>query len=311
MQTQSHTMQQSAPTLVIVDPLVTRFTKLRKRMKVSIILTVIGWGVIIACFLLASKFSSSSTLNSFIPLYIFVFACGLFSWPLSIFTTIKQEHFWKRLEQRRQEAAAGEQSLLAAQQPVPNAQALSLPLTIRQRPNWFSLLLLPGIMIVLSAILLPIMFSLLPRTIAHRQVPSLVIPIFIGIAVALILIYCVVIFAILYYKSRKQLTITEHGLIIPGFRKAHSISWQEARLFAIDGIYGAKSYQHPSIFEVSSARDIVRWGWIRSNSVKVIFFAKPTVPAADYNQQMEAVLALIAGRTGLPLYDLRDKKGVS
>ena len=308
MQTQSRTIQQTASTLVLVDPLVTRFKRLRKMMLISIAIAVIGWALLLVSYILAIR--AGSPLTPMLPLYIFLIACALISWPLSIFTSLKQEHFWKRLEQRRQEAAAGDQSLLAAHQPVPNAQALSLPLTIRQRPNWFSLLLLPGIMLIVTAIALPIMLNILPRSVGHRPVPSLFMPIFIGIAVALILIYCVVIFAILYNKSRKQLTLTEHGLIIPSFRKAHSISWQEARLFAIDGIFGAKSYPHPAIFEVSSARDIVRWGWVRPNSVKVIFFAKPTVPTEDYNQQMEAVLSLIAGRTGLPLYDLRDKKGI-
>ncbi|MBA2395323.1 MAG: hypothetical protein H0V70_21550 [Ktedonobacteraceae bacterium] len=42
---------------------------------------------------------------------------------------------WKRFDQKRQAAAQGDQSLLATEQPVPNAQAVSLPLTIRMRSN--------------------------------------------------------------------------------------------------------------------------------------------------------------------------------
>jgi len=36
-----------------------------------------------------------------------------------------------------------------------------------------------------------------------------------------------------------------------------------------------------------------------------MFFAKPTISSEEYDKQMQALLSLIAGRTGLPLYDLR------
>ena len=310
MQTQSRTIQQTSSTLVIVDPLVARFKRLRKMMVISIAMAVIGWALIIGSFILASR--DGSPMTSMLPLFIFVFGCALFSWPLSLINSFRQEHFWKRMEERRQAAANGEQNLLAAQQPVPNAQALSLPITIRQRPNWFTLLILPAILIVLVAILFPLMFNLFPQSFTsphHTHLSPLTNAIIIGVPVLLLLLLCVVLVAVMYFKGRQQLTVTENGLIIPGFRKAHSISWQEARLFAIDGIFGAKNYQHPSIFEVSSARDIVRWTWIHANNRRVLFPAKPAMSTENYNQQMEAVLALIAGRTGLPLYDLRDKKG--
>src|SRR5262249_36848797 len=64
-------------------------------------------------------------------------------------------------------------------------------------------------------------------------------------------------------------------------------------------------YPHPIVYELSSAHDVVRWAWMRQNNRRVIFFAQPTVSAEEYERQMQALLSLIAAKTGLPLYDLR------
>lgn len=312
MQTETHPMQHQGQSLVKVDPLVARFKRIRKWMIISIIVAATGWILIIVAMVLAGR--AKSPLSGLMPLYAFILLCTLASWPLNIFNTLRQERFWKRLEARRQAAAGGDQSLLATQQPVPNAYALQLPLTIQQRPNWLTLLLVPGFIIVLMAMAVPLMYIFLPQVVVlphHRQLPQLWIGITIGFTALLMLILCAILFGVLYGRVRQQLTITEHGLIKPGFRKAHSLSWKEARLFAIDGLLGTKNYQYPIMYELSSANDIVRWGWMHQSNRKVLFFAKPTIPAEDYNRQMEAVLSLIAGRTGLPLYDLRDKKQVA
>ena len=66
-----------------------------------------------------------------------------------------------------------------------------------------------------------------------------------------------------------------------------------------------KKYRHPIMFELSSAHDVVRWGWMRRNSMRVIFFARPASSAQEYERQMQRLLSLIAAKTGLPLYDLR------
>ena len=314
MQTETHTMQHERQPLVIVDPLVARFKRLRKLMIVSMIVAAAGWALILVAFFIASRVRIQSPLSDLLPLYAFILVCSLASWPLNIFNTLRQERFWKRLEAKRQAAASGEQGLLAAQQPVPNANALQLPITIQQRPNWLTLLLVPGLIVILMAIAVPLMYIFLPQMVVlphHRQLPQLWIAITIGLTALLVLIVCAILFGVLYGRVRQQLTITEHGLIKPGFRKAHSVSWREARLFAIDGLLGTKNYQYPIMYELSSANDIVRWGWMRRSTRRVLFFAKPTMPTEDYDQQMEAVLSLIAGRTSLPLYDLRDKKQIA
>ena len=78
------------------------------------------------------------------------------------------------------------------------------------------------------------------------------------------------------------------------------IWWQDARLFAIrGGKPGARRVR----YELSSPTTVVafdrilrpRW-WSRF---------QPGQPFEVYQAQMDALLALISARTGLPLYDVR------
>ena len=222
---------------------------------------------------------------------------------IALIMVLIQIRFHKRLEQRRQRAAKGDQSLLAVEQPVPNTMALPLSSTIGQRPKWGALLLLPGILLPLMAV---VAFLLIFSPPNGQALPQSIVFILAGILLIATLLFCGLLIALIYARGREQITVTEHGLIKVGLlRKVHSVSWQEARLFAIDGMYGAKKYPHPIVYELSSAFDVVRWAWMRRSNRRVIFFAQPTVSAEEYERQMQALLSLIAARTGLPLYDLR------
>ena len=87
--------------------------------------------------------------------------------------------------------------------------------------------------------------------------------------------------------------------------KIHSVSWQEARLFAIDGMYGLKKMDRiiPTRYELSSAHDIVHWGPLLNSAVVSEKAVTPLQAQANY---IKAMHLLIAARTGLPLYDLRE-----
>ncbi|MFL5704572.1 MAG: hypothetical protein ACJ8AG_17290, partial [Ktedonobacteraceae bacterium] len=188
-----------------------------------------------------------------------------------------------------------------------DATALQLPLTIEQRPDWFKLLTMLGIPLLLALILAVILVAFPPDWLAGPYAQSITpdtMYIVATVVIGLTLVLYGVLATILYNRARQQLTVTETGLIKPGFRKVQSISWNEARLFAIDGIYGGKKYPYPSVYELSSANEVIRWMWIRS-TWRIIFFARPAVPREEYDRQMQALLSLIAARTGLPLYDLR------
>ncbi len=232
-----------------------------------------------------------------------------FSSLTSIFSTTLQVRFWKRLEQRRQAAALGEQTLLAAEQPAPDVNALTLPTTIEHRPNWAVLLALPGILMVLTIIFVLVIINLLPQMLPpHRPVPSFAPFIIVVVTIFVMLLISGLLLVVMYYRVRQQITVTQDGILMFGFRKIHALRWDEVRLFAIIGLYGAKKYTQPFFFELSNANEVIRWNWIRKNTRKLIFFAKPTIPQDDYDRQMQALNSLIAAKTGLPLYDLRERK---
>ena len=212
-------------------------------------------------------------------------------------------------------AAAGNKRLVADEQPAPNLHALTPPLTIGQRPKRSTFLIFFGIMfgsmVAALIVVLAVIPHLLPPSPNHHPLPPAFYWILIGVMLFFMLLYCGIIFAVFYAKVRQQVTITQDGLIKMGmFHKTHSVPWRDARLFAINGVYGSFGYKQPVVYELSSENDIIRWGWMRRNNARVMFLARPTVSPEEYERQMQGLLSMIAAKTNLPLYDLR-KKDVS
>jgi hypothetical protein len=303
MITRNSTVQREDAPIIKAEPLLTGIRYARKLTIISgsaLFVIIIAGRIILA----AAHIHIYPVMIVALNFLLFVIMCSL---PGSIIQMLMQERFWKRLERRRQAAVRGDESLLAAEQPIPDATALQLPLTIEQRPDWFKLLTMLGIPLLLALILAVILVAFPPDWITGpyaRSITPDIMYIIATVIVGLTLVLCGVLAAILYNRVRQQLTVTETGLIKPGFRKVQSISWNEARLFAIDGIYGGKKYPYPTVYELSSANEIIRWMWIRS-TWRIIFFARPAVSQEEHNRQMQVLLSLIAARTGLPLYDLR------
>ena len=69
---------------------------------------------------------------------------------ITLVITILQGRYWQRIEQRRFAAVQGEQTLLAAEQPTPNAASLQLPITIKLRYRKESLPLMQGAPIMIA-----------------------------------------------------------------------------------------------------------------------------------------------------------------
>ena len=296
------TASQEWPITVKVDPILERMRKARK-------FQIAGNGMmfIAAVIFLVGFIFDRSAIS--LPYFAFLFILLGFSSVTSIFTTTLQVRFWKRLEQRRQAAARGDQSLLAVGQPMADANALPLPTTIVQRPNWAVLLAIPGIIMILTIVFVLVIINLLPPMLpSHRHVPAFVPIIIAAVTIFIMLLISLLLLVVMYYRVRQQITVTQDGILMFGFRKIHAIRWDEAQLFAIIGLYGAKKYNSPFFFELSNANEVIRWNWIRKNTRKLIFFARPTVSQADYDRQMQALNSLIAAKTGLPLYDLRERK---
>ncbi len=240
----------------------------------------------------------SDTLNQLFPIVfsgIVWSSVGLQMWALvgailllGSFHLIRNIHrFWK-LAIRRQQAvsAAGGYRPLAAEQPVPDAYALTTPTVLIQRPGWLAYVFLPlagGIYVVVIPLLVA------PERVLHPSLPFL--------AASLLLMLVLSIRGLL--ASYQRLEIQAEGLTVYAGFRCQTIRWDEVRLFAIDG---ATDPSELSIrYELSSATTIVRWDRQTSASP----FHHLTPPFGAYNRHMAALLSLIAAKTGLPLYDLR------
>ena len=101
----------------------------------------------------------------------------------------------------------------------------------------------------------------------------------------------------LYAREREQLTVTEYGLMKIGlWGKVQSMSWQEARLYAISGVYGLKktgrlAARIPSQYELSSANDIIRWGLLTDTNSQAFVSgvtASPLPVQGNYSQALRA-----------------------
>jgi hypothetical protein len=292
--------------LVKPDPQLEKLNKNNRRFKWSIILVACG-AVLMAASAIFS-FWDKHALTIFLP-DLFIMLFGGVSIVSSRFFMKNVSNYWKRLEQRRQAAARGDQRLLADEQPAADTHAYTLPLTIRQRPRLASFAILAVCTFVSCLVggsLSLLFFTRMMPSPHHTSSSPLFTFILIGILALLGLATALAFSIIMYTKVRQQITLTEDGLMQVGLSsKVRSIPWSEARLFAILSIYGAKKYPSPALFELSSGNEIIRWNWLRKNSMSMWYFANSRVDTAEYERQMRSALSIIAAKTGLPLYDLR------
>jgi len=244
------------------------------------------------------------------PFASVIYVISILNCIFIITSDTKRVRYQERLEQRRQAAARGDRNLLASEQPQPDATALPLTITLRRRHSGMMylrvltiVLLLVLILSILVYIVLAFLFPLLYRPQLSPQTFTLII---LGIFAFVFLLVVGLTLGILYSQEREQLSVTEYGLIkIGAWGKVHSVSWQQVRLFAIDGVYGLRKMDRiiPTRYELSSAHDIVHWGPLLDTAIVSAEASCPLQAQANYRQ---ALHSLIAARTGLPLYDLRE-----
>ncbi len=227
---------------------------------------------------------------------------GLFSVLVSA-VIFFQERFLRRIEQRRQEAALGDQLFLAAEQPAPDATAsLQLPTTIKLRLSKRFVLI--GVIELLVVVLVG-GYLVYPLTRNHFSSGLFIV---IGLALALFFIMMGVAFAMISRQLSQQLDITEDGLTSRYMGTVSSIRWGEATLFATYAAFGAQKSKVVSTYELSGANSMVKWTWYKYKGKNSFMSIRPTIPIDEYNRQMQALLSFVTARTGLPLYDLRKGK---
>ncbi len=121
--------------------------------------------------------------------------------------------------------------------------------------------------------------------------------------------------ALILSRTDQRIELTEQGMTIRQGGRAHSVAWEEARLFAIEGIGGLNRSWLPRVYRLASAKDMLKWTYQRRRSsqrsgllYRPILAIKPTTSYEEYERQMEALPALVVAKTGLALYDLRDDR---
>ncbi len=225
---------------------------------------------------------------------------------------LTQGRHWKQVNYRRQMAASSwryaAQVPLATVQRPPDAGALPLPLTIRLKAKWTQSLLVYLVLCVGAGFLSQLSIYLMVAGDLKGSLQYVLHgwPLLLSIEWSVITAQ----FAIWWFAPR-QIEITSVGLTIaltftiwPGYswrprRWQSTIRWNQVRLFAIRGKPGTPA----TYYELSSSSTVVQWKRVRHQRWWSLH--RPAIPFAEYDTQMEALIALITGITGLPLYDVR------
>jgi hypothetical protein len=201
----------------------------------------------------------------------------------------------RRRRQKRLRALQGDQDLLYSTQPLRNEYALVLPTTIEVKMRVTIFYILSAGLVILYLSLLAIAIYLQNFSFAELRFLMLIDG---GMLLFSLFFVLLVIFIATRY-AHQQITVTEQGITIRYRGKTMSLAWNDARFFSIHGSTRAK---HPILYELSSMKKSVIWIQLKSTSLLL----KPLIPFQSYQQQMNALLELVAAKTDLPLYDLRD-----
>jgi len=261
-------------------------------------IVVLFLAILILIFVLGVVFGGGPFLSrhSILPLYLFMVVINSFNLAMNI----RQLHYWKRIEQRRFTAVQGNQTLLAAEQPTLRAVPMWLPGTLKLCYTKKSWLLMTGLILLMALLLAGTSSFEGPFFTSNRLLFFLVCFCIIAIVFLALLVI------LLRSTSRQQIEPTEYGLITRFTGKNATVMWSEARLFALYETFGQQKSGASITYELSSAREIVRWTWVQR---KTHFMGQvPIAPQDEYNSQMQGFLALVQARTGLPLYDLRQQR---
>jgi len=289
--------------MIKADPNVVRFRRARILYFGALMIMVVS---IVLLNLTSTLSTSFKVLSLVVPFLILLF----------FFSYIQQRRYWKRFEQRRNRAAQGDQSLLAEEQPGLDEAALPLPLTIQSRISSPENFLLPTIAAIVITIIVGGVIEYLAGLTSIFSSSNVLSFVLRGLAIlvlVLVMLVLMIFLVLVFSRTDQRIELTEHGMTIRKGGKAHSVAWDEARLFAIEGIGGLNRPWLPRVYQLASANDILKWtyqgrrtpernGWL----YRPILAIKPTTSYEEYERQMEALPALVVAKTGLALYDLRD-----
>ena len=211
----------------------------------------------------------------------------------------------KRLDKRRALAIQGDQSMLVTEQPVPNVNALPLPISIELRPaNRFFYIWLGTIIVVGSivGIIASFLFHARNNTGNHSSLTLVIIVL--AIIVAVLILLLAILFFILRRQMRYQIHVDEQGISVSFNKITTRVDWNTARLFTVNAV---KKPRRPRIYELANEDTLVRWMWVQRDITPLNIF-RPTIPQEEFDRQMQGLLEVVAGKTHLPLYDISEPR---
>lgn len=193
----------------------------------------------------------------------------------------------QRIDRLRQAAASGSGERIPLERDFPTGKdsIFFFPLIFRTRFERRSAIKFGSILGSLCALLF--LFSML-LTFATVHDPGNIALILSVVSLVILLILLVFVLLLTLYRTRME--VTAEGIALHRMGRVQRILWVDVRLFA--------SHKR-RIYEVSSSAVLLTWTYLQPGND-----SEPELPWDTYQQQMDALMWLIATKTGLPLYDL-------
>lgn len=107
----------------------------------------------------------------------------------------------------------------------------------------------------------------------------------------------------MWRSDKDQIFVTDSGIShgnLYSYSRYPIMRWDEMRVFTI---IGSNKRGRVQVYELANPEKVLRFICLPRRSLFSSY--KPTVSYDEYDQQIQALLNLIAAKTGLPLYDLR------
>jgi hypothetical protein len=217
----------------------------------------------------------------------------------------------KHFEVLRMAAAQDDDSLLADEQPEPNAEALRVPVKFTMRFSRKGLLAYGSSLGLLFLILANASF-LFEQWLQHMFDPSIwwwVLVLTVAAIALMAFVFTVI------WRQRRIIEVSQEGIrswtksLGMNERGAIGIFWHEARLFACYRKPGPWNKRAALVYELSSSNRVIQWTWVQQNK-SLRIGEEPTIPFEEYQAQMRALCSLIVAKTGLPLYDLSSERAI-
>ncbi|GCE22482.1 hypothetical protein [Dictyobacter kobayashii] len=215
----------------------------------------------------------------------------------------RQEHYWRRIGERRQAALQDPTALRARSQPVETELALQLPVTIRLR--WKRAFWIGGLVILLIMVGAPLILGVYLG--GGQRINFMALAIVFGVMAGILLIAFLLAYFFFFRYQPQSIELTDEGITTRYLRHQRSLRWEEARVFAQyqRGVFNRNI--SGITYELSNAQTVVRWSQQAMTATYLRVESNQT-SKDDFNWLLNQVAAYVAQRTGLPLLDFNDQQ---